>query len=185
MRRGFKAEATRRAIEVRAELGLDRHAILDPWSLANLYGIPVYPLSELLDWGCRPEVITRFASDRHAAFSAALVPDGSSRMIVENDHHTTVRRRANVTHEMAHLILEHDFIATILGPDGCRGGDKAIEEEASWFSGELLIPASAAVSMAKRGYTDDQVARKHQVSLEMARWRMNASGARRIAANSA
>jgi hypothetical protein len=185
MRRGFKAEATRRVLEVRAELGLDPHAVFDPWALADLYGIPVYPLSELGGWGCRPAVIQRFASDRNAAISAALVPDGTSRMIVENDHHPDGRRRANVTHEMAHLILEHEFVATILGPDGCRGGDRAVEEEASWFSGELLIPSSAALAMAKRGLTDQQVARKHDVSVEMARWRMNASGARRIAAYSA
>ncbi|MBA4607360.1 ImmA/IrrE family metallo-endopeptidase [Aeromicrobium sp. Marseille-Q0843] len=37
--------------------------------------------------------------------SAALIPVGRSRIIVENDSHHTVRRRSSVAHEMSHHSL--------------------------------------------------------------------------------
>ena len=45
MRRGFKTEAKKLALEIRAELGLEASARFDPYALALEYGIPVYPVS--------------------------------------------------------------------------------------------------------------------------------------------
>src|SRR5258706_14305007 len=52
VRRGFIEEAKRLALEVRAELGLDGIEPLDPRKLANVYGIPIYPLDELAAYNC-------------------------------------------------------------------------------------------------------------------------------------
>lgn len=47
MRRGFKAEAKRLALELRQELGLNAHTPFDPYAFAEEYGIRVIRLSEL------------------------------------------------------------------------------------------------------------------------------------------
>lgn len=181
MRRGFKEGGKRLAVEIRDELGLDAFARLDPRQLAELYGIPVYPLTEMDRWGCSDATLEHHADDETATFSAALIPCGSSRLIIDNDCHAPTRRRASLAHEMAHVLLEHPFGAAILTADGCRAVAPEIEDEATWFGGELLIPFRATLMWAKRGASDNDVAQHHGVSLRYAGWRMNASGARKIA----
>jgi Zn-dependent peptidase ImmA (M78 family) len=178
MKRGFKTQAQQIALEVRDELGLGADDPLDPWVLAELYGIPVYGLTELKSW---ENIISHFNRRRQDAFSAALIPLEHARIIVENIAHALVRRRANVTHEMAHVILEHDFQNALLFADGCRLLDPDVEEEATWFAGELLIPTAAALTAARAGSSDGQVAASFGVSRSLAAMRMNGSGARRRA----
>lgn len=180
-RRGFKAEAKAVAAEVRVELGVGESDPLDPWHLAAQWGIPVHAVSEQVAWGCHADAIRHFHADGGARFSAALIPDGFARVILENDAHAMVRRRANIAHEMAHVILEHDFGVTLLTPEGCRAVNKRLEDEAAWLAGELLVPTSAAIRAALVGCPDAGVASGFQVSEQLARWRMNASGARTIA----
>jgi hypothetical protein len=175
VRRGFKTLAKGLAIEVRGELGLNAYETLDPVELAETYGIPIYCLGDLERDGMAPESITYFDGDAGSRFSAALIPVGPGRCIVENDGHAPTRRRANLAHEMAHVILEHDFTVAILGPDGCRSVDPEIEEE---LGGELLITSDAALRLARRGAADDAVARYYGVSTQYAAMRMNRSGAR-------
>jgi hypothetical protein len=180
LRRGFKEDAKRHVLEVRQEIGLDGYSPLNPEILANAYGITVYQINDLELYGCSSKAIQHFADDTRATFSAALLPLGSSRIIIENDNHAPTRRRASVAHELAHLLLEHDFAAAILGPNGCCDVHTVSEFEASWFAGELLIPFLATTMHARRGTSDTEIARVYGVSPRLAAWRMNASGARTI-----
>jgi IrrE N-terminal-like domain len=180
MRRGFKEAAKQLALEVRQEIGLDAFAPLDPLDLAREYGIPVYPLSDLGTFGCSDAALAYFTDDDTATFSAALIPDGTGRLIIDNDSHAPSRRRSSVAHEMSHIVLEHQFAAAILGPNGCRAVHKDIEDEAEWFAGELLITFRAAVTLARHGASDAEVAQRYGVSPRRAGMRMNASGARTI-----
>lgn len=180
VRRGFKEDAKRHVLEVREEIGLDGYSPLDPAILAKAYGISVYQINELEPYGCSANAIQYFADDTRATFSAALLPLGSSRIIIENDNHAPTRRRASVAHELAHHLLEHEFAAAILGPNGCREMQAVSEFEASWFAGELLIPFLATTMHARRGTSDSEIARIYGVSPRLAAWRMNASGARTI-----
>jgi Zn-dependent peptidase ImmA (M78 family) len=185
MPRVSKEELKRQALEVRQELGLDAYAALDPRLLAEKYGIPVYELSDMERWGCKAETLAHYANDDKGTFSAALIPYGTGRMIIDNDCHALTRRRASLAHEMAHLLREHPFTQAVLTVDGCRAVDPAFEQEANWLAGELLIPFKAAMSWAKRGASDNEVALHYGVSLQYAAMRMNTSGARKIASRSA
>jgi hypothetical protein len=53
--------------------------------------------------------------------------------------------------------------------------------EAAELFGELLIPFDAARRLAYTGTPNEVVAEQFGVSTEFARWRMDATGARRIA----
>lgn len=179
MRRGFKAEARRLALEVRAELGVDAHNPFDPYALAELYGVEVIRLSKL---DCDPVAKSYFLEEQGDVFSGALVPVGSRTVILENDGQPRVRRRSTMSHEISHLILEHPFGVSLANDRRCGLGGN-YEEEADWLYGELLVPTDGAFRLAKRGASDLEAAAVFDVSLPVARWRMNHSGARRRASN--
>ncbi|HET6503905.1 MAG TPA: ImmA/IrrE family metallo-endopeptidase [Amycolatopsis sp.] len=182
LRRGFKKEAREITREVRDELGVDVFAPLDPYALAELYGIEITDLSNPC---LPPESVRHFTEERPHVFSGALVPlQPSGALIIENHVHHPRRRRSTIAHEMAHVLLEHPFGLTLTGEDGCRPAAAEIEREATELSGELLIPTDAARVAAFRGWSDRCVAAHFRVSVAMARWRMNATGARKIAARS-
>jgi IrrE N-terminal-like domain len=180
MRRGFKTEAKKLALEVRAELNLDAYGRFDPYALALEYGIPVYSLTELAEDQEAGRAVAHYAGDRASALSAVLVPLGAKRLIVENDLHAPVRRRNSISHEMSHIILEHEFSYVLLTSNGCRAIDREKEQEADWLAGELLIPYAAAERAARLDQTDEQVAQVFDVSTRLAAMRMNYSGARKV-----
>lgn len=173
-----KAECKRLAAERRAEIGLDPMDALDPWKLAALYGIKVIPLSSLR---LSDEAHHHFTVARPEVFSGALIPIRNGAVILENDAHPLVRRRSTMGHEIAHVFGEHEFGTSLVNERGCRLANQAQEEEAAEIGGELLIPFEAAKRLARRNATNEEVALQYGVSPEMARWRMDATGARLIA----
>lgn len=172
-----KAALERLAIEVRSEVGVDEHEPFDPRLITEAYGVDVVPLSEL---DCRAEALEHFAGRRVEAFSGALIPTSAGTIIVENDFHDDDRRKSTLCHEIAHVVLEHEFSARVVGEMGCGATEAEQEREAAQFSGALMIPQTAAVRMAFKGMSDLEVATRHSVSLRVAGWRMGQTGARMI-----
>lgn len=173
-----KAACKRLAAELRAEIGLSPMDALDPWKLAELYGVGVIALSGL---GLSSEVHDHFTVARPDAFSGALVPIRAGAVIIENDAHPLARRRSTMGHELAHVFGEHKFGTSLVNERGCRLADQVQEDEAAEIGGELLIPFEAAKQLARRNATNEEVALQFGVSTEFARWRMDATGARLIA----
>lgn len=177
-----KAELARHALELRAELGLDARTAFDPYQLAERYGIDVYQLSVL---DCAPAA-AHFTVPRSAALFGALILLGTGAVIVENDAQDRLRRRSTMAHEMAYWVREHPFACPLMAAErGCGIADRELETEASEVAGHLLIPTAGAVRLAHRRTTDQDVAELFDVSVKMARWRMDSSGARRIAERTA
>ncbi|GAA2552216.1 hypothetical protein HD598_000424 [Neomicrococcus aestuarii] len=174
MRRGFKTEAKRLALELRTEIGLGAHAPFDPYAFALEYGIAVVRLSEL-DGAAREH----FLKEQGSALSGALIPDGTGAVILENDAQPLTRRRTTMCHELAHVVLEHSFGVSLSDERKCGLGGQQ-EEEADWLSGEMLIPHDGAFRLARANATDERAAQVFDVSLAVARWRMNHSGARKV-----
>lgn len=158
--------------EERAELGLAPTAPFDPYALAHAHGISVFNLSELRQFGIGPEAFGHFTVDDSSAWSAALVPLGTARVIVENESHFLVRRRSNIAHELGHFLLEHPFDNVIFGEDHKRQFNEQQEKEATFMAGELLIPLAAAERMAFDGWDNAQVAEAYGVSTQFAQMQM-------------
>jgi hypothetical protein len=175
VRRGFKTEAKRLALELRAEIGLDAHSPFSPYAFADEYGIPVIQMSNL-----NGPARDHFLQAEGSALSGALVPVGTGVAILENDAQPPARRRTTMCHELAHVVLEHEFGVSLSADERkCGlGGDQ--EDEADWLSGEMLIPYDGAFRLARANATDQQAAELFDVSLAVARWRMNHSGARKV-----
>jgi Zn-dependent peptidase ImmA (M78 family) len=178
LRRGFKAEANRVSLRVRAKLSLAQIDPIDPASVCKHFDINLIKLSELsID-------ATRFLQIDQSSFSAVTVPRGHRRAIVHNDSHGPVRQRSNICHELAHCFLGHEC-APPLTADGDRTRDSEQEAEAHFLAGVLLIPDDAAKRIVLRGLGD--TARNiYGISAEMLEYRLRVSGAiaigRRVAA---
>jgi hypothetical protein len=160
------------AAEERSGLGLGPLDPLDPYALAQEHGIPVYPLDELPDEHCSNDAVAHFTVTRPKVWSAALVPVGTVRFILENTGHTLARRCSSLAHEMSHHLLEHEFDDILLTDDGCRKINGRNEDEANFLAGELLIPYQAALKVAFAGKTNDEVAAIYGVSAQFAQMRM-------------
>jgi Zn-dependent peptidase ImmA (M78 family) len=180
VRRGFLAAADRLAAAVRTELGLGAYDRLDPFSLAAEYGIPVVPITDLVAEGADPGSIRVLTVLDRSCFSAGTVVAGTSRLIIFNSVHPDGRRANSVTHELAHLLLEH-IPGPAIGPGGCRVWDAEMEAEADSLAGVLLVPREAALACARVGLPHAIGAARFGVSAELMRWRTDYSGAARQA----
>lgn len=121
------------------------------------------------------EVLQRLQDD---AFSAATfrLSDGR-RVVVYNPLHSPGRTRSNQAHELAHIILNHS-LRTIeqVGGQTFLTCDIEQEEEADWLAGCLLLPRELLFREAKKGRSFADIARIHETSESMAKFRLNASG---------
>jgi Zn-dependent peptidase ImmA (M78 family) len=174
LRRGFKKEANKIALEIRAELGLGPRAPLDPWKLAQLLLIPVIPLSSLARDA--PEAFVRLTGIANSAFSAVTVFVGTRRGIVYNDAHTPGRQASDIAHELAHALLLHPPRASV--NSGTRDWNAEEEGEAAWLSGALLISDEAAIRIAKAAQPTALAATEYGVSEQMVIFRLGVTGAR-------
>ncbi|HXG08678.1 MAG TPA: ImmA/IrrE family metallo-endopeptidase [Gemmataceae bacterium] len=181
LRRGFKAEAERLALSLRAELGLKVMDRLDPLALAAHLDIPVLSLPELRLDGASSHSVSRLMG-RTSGFSALTICDGTRRLIVYNPRHPPTRRANSVAHEVSHVLLEHPP-APALGEGGCRYWDSRLEDEADWQAAALLVPRDGAFAWLRAGGTLGDGAVNFGVSLALFRWRVHKTGvARQLAA---
>ena len=86
----------------------------------------------------------------------------------------------HLCHELAHVVLEHEFGVSLSADERKCGLGGEQEDEADWLSGEMLIPYDGAFRLARANATDQQAADLFDVSLAVARWRMNHTGVRKI-----
>jgi IrrE N-terminal-like domain len=87
-----------------------------------------------------------------------------------NGEHIAARRASDITHELAHGLLLHRPVPA-LDDRGCRAWNTAIEYEASYLGGALLLPGKAARWVAKCGMSPEYAAERFGCSIEMVRWR--------------
>jgi len=180
LRRGFKADAERLSLEVRAEVGLGPLSRLDPLRLAEHLEIPVLAMSSL---GVQDpkvaEPVAVLQTSEQAAFSALTVMRGTARVVVYNDVHSAGRIANSITHEISHGLLLHPA-SPALDHRGCRLWDTEIEDEATFLAGALLVPAKAAWGIAKQRKPLTVAADEYGCSEELIRWRINVTGANRL-----
>jgi Zn-dependent peptidase ImmA (M78 family) len=179
LRRGFRAEAERTAASLRADLGLNPS---DPLSLrdAALHsGIEVVSAADLV----APERLEELERIQAFAFSACTFDFNGRAVIVFNPLRSEARRQSDVAHEFSHLLLRHDLteIREVAGVPfrTCRADQ---EEEATNLGGALLLPRPLLLRAVGLGMTPEDIAAEYEVTVVMARFRVNTTGvARQIA----
>jgi Zn-dependent peptidase ImmA (M78 family) len=76
------------------------------------------------------------------------------------------------------VLLEHPNVVNVMGRQGCGNLAHDLEDQANEVAGELLLPMNAAHRLARRQVSDQEAALMYRISREMARWRLNSTGAR-------
>ena len=181
-RHGFKVQANRMAVQIRADLGLQPTHPLDPWVVCKHLEVQVYKLSQLVD-AAGTQVGRHFLRVDRDAFSGVVLSLGMHTAIVHNDSHVPVRQRSNLFHELAHLFLGHPM-TPLLDATGNRDHNSLVEEEARFLGGCLSITNEAARHIVDFGLRESALA-TYQVSAPMLDYRLGVSGALQIAARRA
>ena len=174
LRRGFKSEAERLVQEFRADLGLSRLEPTDLDGLAELLGVEVIAGDALIPQS-RFEALDEIQAD---SFSACTFRPSPGRVVVVfNPLSATTRQKSDIAHELAHVLLNHDLSRIEkLGGITFLSCDPIQEEEAAWLSGSLLLPRDLLTVEVRNELDAEQIAQKHRVSVQMARFRLNATG---------
>jgi len=176
LRRGFKADAERRASSLRATMNLEPYAAITAEQLARAAGVTVVDAASLINI----ERLVELENIQAFAFSACTFEIDSRRIIVTNPLRTGGRRNSDVAHELAHVLLQHDLSEVRnMGGTFFRTCEPAEEEEATALGGTLLLPRPLLLRVAAQGLGATDVAEKYQVTTEMARYRLNSTGVQR------
>lgn len=174
MRRGFKAEAERLAERTRTQLGVTPAEPAEVRALARHLNVEVVPADALID----RQKLQDLETAQEGAFSAATFHLSKDRVVIVcNPLNDPARTKSDIAHELAHILLGHQVreLQTIAGHTFFTC-DPEQEEEANWLAGCLLLPRPVLLREAFAGATAETIATRYQVSLHMARFRLNTSG---------
>ena len=173
MRRGFKAEAERRAEGARAEMGkrpVDRANALD---FATYVGASVRRADELTS----SEKLQTLEELQPGAFSACTFTIGNRHVIVYNPISSPGRTQSDIAHEVSHIMLGHKMktVETVAGLTFFTC-DAEEEQEANWLAGCLLLPRRLLYLAARKGLRAPEIAMAYNVSEQMAAFRLRTTG---------
>ena len=174
--RGFKTNAERTALEIRDAIDAHPQRPLDLEKVAAMFKAKIVAADSLVTID-RLHEIERLQA---FAFSACTFEIEGRPFIVYNPIRKKDRRASDIAHEISHLILGHT-LSEIQYLDGvpfrtCRPDQ---EEEANVLAGTLLLPRAVLLAAARDGIHHAELARRHQVTEEMARYRWNVTGVNR------
>lgn len=177
LRRGFKAEAERIAAEQRAFLGLAPTAPIDPFQLLAQHGITVRTPAEVAALALMPRDTLQLLVEYSDEWSALTVRTPAGIVVVHNPHHERPRQHSDLTHELAHVLLQHTpgALQTVAG---CvmRDFDEVQEEEARCLGDTLLAPRVALAAAARRRMSVAQTAAWLGASMQLTSYRANTTG---------
>ncbi len=177
MRRGFKAWCETAAEKYRTALGLKPVDLLDPKELAVHLGVIVWRPEDV------PELsktsLRQLTHHDAGSWSAVTIRHGDTKLTIVNSAHAVTRQRSSISHELAHIILEHEPGRIDLSREGhllLSSFEKEQEDEADWLSGTLLVPRTGLL-MAYQSAQDPRVlANRFGVSENMLNWRLRMTG---------
>jgi Zn-dependent peptidase ImmA (M78 family) len=176
LRRGFRADAERMAQQIRKDFGLRPFDALDLHEVAASRNVEIVPADTLVP----REALEELERLQAFAFSACTFDVDGTKVIVVSPLHSSGRQTSDIAHELAHLLLGHELteIREIAGITfrTCRTDQ---EEEATTLGGTLLLPRPLLLSAARKSMTIEQIAKSSGVTVDMARFRFNATGIRK------
>lgn len=177
MRRGFKAEAERRAAAARQTLGLDSVAPVDPWAYATFRNVTVFTLETLNI--PRESVVQLTTNDPDSWSAMTLASANGKHAIVLNPTHAVTRQRNDLMHELAHVDLCHPPSRVEVSVTGLlllSDYSEEQEQEADWLAASMLVPRDGLIRWRSKGIETAQIAENYGVSLALLEWRLRTTG---------
>jgi Zn-dependent peptidase ImmA (M78 family) len=173
VRRGFKAEAERKAEKARVEMGKRPSDHVDALDFAIHVGAVVRRADELTS----SEKLQTLEEIQPGAFSACTFTIGDKHVIVFNPIASPGRTQSDIAHEVSHIMLKHNMktVETIAGLTFFTC-DAEEEQEANWLAGCLLLPRRLVYLAARRGLRAPEISEEYNVSEQMAAFRLRTTG---------
>lgn len=176
MKRGFKAQAERKSLEIRSNLSIEKHGYLSAQALADYIGIKVIGPEQISGIDSH-DVTTLKRSDSPWS---AIVLGTTPPLIIHNGNHSSARQESNLMHELSHIICGHPFTETDLFPASLiREYPEEFEEEAKYMGGCLQIPREALVWAKTKRMSKEAIASHFHASKQMVTYRINVTGINR------
>lgn len=179
--RGFKADAERAAVAVRAALKLSPHARLPAHKLANLLEVNVITPDRLP--GISKAVLDELILHGKDRWSAALIkgPPNRRDLIIHNPTHSQQRQESNIFHELSHCICKHEpdeihKVGGLMVREYCQ--EK--EEQAEYLGYALHLSKDALFWANRLRMEAEQISQHFCASTQLIRHRMNVTGVAKI-----
>ena len=176
--RGFKTKCENISFVIRKALSLKKHDPLSPKALAEHLGVSLLnpiDIENLSEASCN-----QLLRGDSKSWSAVTISYLGVDIIAYNPTHSKARHSSDVMHELSHIILGHKPSQIVfLSPDtkiALRDYNQALEEEATWLAGCLLLPRDALLSISLSGISSTDACRKYGVSKDLLNFRMNMTG---------
>lgn len=177
MRRGFKTWCETAAETYRTALGLQRVDPLEPKQLAAHLGVIVWRPEDVPELSKKS--LRRLTNHDSDSWSAVTIRHDDTKLTIVNSAHAETRQRSSLSHELAHIILDHEPGRIDLSREGhllLSSYEREQEDEAEWLSGTLLVPR-AGLLIAYRSTQDPRsLANRFGVSADMLNWRLRMTG---------
>lgn len=183
LKRGFKAEAERKALYYRKELGLKDHDPLPARRLAEYLNIRILTPSDIP--GISVELLDTLLNQHKGCWSAAIFIRNDKEYIIYNPTHSANRQESDLMHEIAHAICGHELKELESAIFGCviplRKYDHEQEAEAECLGACLQLPKSALFHYHHiKKKTPEQISEVFTASSQMVRYRLSISGVTKI-----
>lgn len=181
LKRGFKAESERIAIQYREALGIQPRESLCAFKLADHLQIKIYSATEFISSPAEINLLS--GSERGSEWSALTMSTlKGNRIIIHNPFNSITRQQSDLMHELAHIICNHkhsqvEYSHSI--PFGMREFNKEQEEEAKCLGSTLQITRQGLYWAKKRNMKIEDIAKYYNASVEMVKYRLNMSGVER------
>lgn len=170
--RGFKAEAEREAVAMRAAMGLAKHDPLCAFKLAEHLGIPIKTINE---YGVPDD------GERYDDWYAALIYTQSGKpKIIHNKYCSPYRQQSDIMHEISHYHCKHPIIRHppgIIIPGNVPTVNSRYEDEAACLGSVLQLPREAlAWAIYQKRMPLSAISETYTASRQMVQKRVNLSG---------
>ncbi len=180
MQRGFKSRCEQTARRWRKRLGVSSEEALPYRRLADELDVVLWTPADVP--GLDGETVRQLSVTDAGAWSAITVTLGGRHIVVVNSAQYERRIPNSVVHELAHIILGHSAARVDVSEDGhlwLSTHSREQESEADWLAATLLLPRDGLLPCFARRRNVTAVADRFEVSRELVRWRLNATGVAR------
>jgi hypothetical protein len=178
LERGFKAWAERTSLTVRKELGLTADDPLPLDQLAEYLGVILWTPHNVP--GMTKEILDQLLERDPWGWSGTSLQIDGRGIVIYNPKHSSGRQASDITHELAHFILDHQPATIVLSANldnvGMRSFNQKQEDEANCLAWTLLLPREGLIRAKIRRRTVEQIADQFGVTKSLATYRINSTG---------
>lgn len=175
--RGFKSWAEHTSLTLRRELGLAQDDPLDLSELARCLDVDLWTPYDVP--GLPKDVLNQLLKQDPWGWSAVSLVSDSRGLVIYNPRKSKGRQASDITHELAHFILDHEPSTMILSHDGgiaMRTFDRKQEDEANWLAWCLLLPREALVWAKRARLSTAGIAARFGVAEVLVTFRLKVTG---------